>query len=357
MKVYYYHTRPIEQALEEWRQHRHPGHILYGLPLLEQNGVACVLHRYREFRHRWMLSLYTLWQVLRCREPYDVLYGTSFRGLELVILLRALHLYRKPVAVWHHTAVTRSPSRWREAFSRLFYRGIDRMFFFSRKLLNDSVASGKAPAEKLRVIHWGADLAFYDRILADTAGQPRRGFISTGKENRDAATLLKAFAATGEQLDVYTTKRFGTLDYEAIVRACPVSSGTQVHFTGGIQPYELALRVARSRCVAICCLDFPYTVGLTTLVEAMALGLPVICSRNPNFEIDVEREGIGLTVDYGDVQGWAGAVKFIAGHPDEAQRMGLRARLLAEQRFNLEAFTKEIAEVFREVVSSSPQKT
>lgn len=31
MKIYYYHTRPIEEALGEWEKHLHPGHILYGL--------------------------------------------------------------------------------------------------------------------------------------------------------------------------------------------------------------------------------------------------------------------------------------------------------------------------------------
>ena len=33
------------------------------------------------------------------------------------------------------------------------------MFLFSKKLIKDSLATGKAPEEKLQLIHWGPDLA------------------------------------------------------------------------------------------------------------------------------------------------------------------------------------------------------
>ena len=49
--------------------------------------------------------LYATKEILCCKEPYEVLYGTSFRGLELIILLRALGFYRKPIVIWHHTAL------------------------------------------------------------------------------------------------------------------------------------------------------------------------------------------------------------------------------------------------------------
>ena len=125
------------------------------------------------------------------------------------------------------------------------------------------------------------------------------------------------------------------------------------HYTDGVIPYELGKLVARKSCIVICCLDFPYTVGLTTLVEAFALGIPVICSRNPNFEIDIDKEGIGITVEYNDVQGWIDAIRYIADHPEEARRMGENARKLAEERFNLEIFSREIAESLLEISNIS----
>ena len=63
--------------------------------------------------------------------------------------------------------------------------------------------------------------------------------------------------------------------------------------------------------------------------------------------MDIEGEGIGITVDYEDVQGWKDAVSYLSAHPDEAKRMGAKARQLAEQVYNMEIFAKEIAMVIK----------
>lgn len=119
-------------------------------------------------------------------------------------------------------------------------------------------------------------------------------------------------------------------------------------------PYELAKKVARKKAIVICCLDFPYTVGLTTLVEAYALGIPVVCSRNPNFEIDIDKEGIGIAVEYGDVEGWVKAIRYLSTHPEKAREMGENARKLGEKRFNLEIFSKEIAQRLLHISTKTP---
>ena len=83
LKIYFYHTRLTRESYEEWKDFRFPGHILYGLPLLEKHGIQSVMHRYKPYANRWKLMLYTTKEILFCKEKYEVLYGTSFRGLEL----------------------------------------------------------------------------------------------------------------------------------------------------------------------------------------------------------------------------------------------------------------------------------
>ena len=293
LTIYFYHTRLTRESYEEWKDYKFPGHILYGLPLLEKYGIRSVMHKYKAFPGRLRLMLYATKEILCCKEPYEVLYGTSFRGLELIILLRALGFYRKPIVIWHHTALKTSSGKIREHISRFFYKGIDHMFLFSKKLIKDSLATGKAPEEKLQLIHWGPDLAFYDHILQVMPDRKPEGFISTGKENRDVNTMLQAFCATEQQLDLYIAPTNGSVNYQQIIESFCLPDSVQVHYTDGVIPYLLAQKVARKSCVVICCMDFPYTVGLTTLVEAFALGIPVICSRNPNFEMDIDKEEIG----------------------------------------------------------------
>ena len=127
-------------------------------------------------------------------------------------------------------------------------------------------------------------------------------FQVTGKENRDVDTMLQAFCATDQQLDLYIAPTNGSVNYQQIIESFCLPDSVRVHYTDGVIPYLLAQKVARKSCVVICCMDFPYTIGLTTLVEAFALGIPVICSRNPNFEMDIDKEEIGITVAYDDVE-------------------------------------------------------
>lgn len=350
MKIYYYHTRPILPALEEWKHFRHPGHILYGLTHFERNGIVPVIHRYKAFASRWRLMLYNLVTILRCRETYDVLYATSYRGIELLIFLRALGLYRHPIALWHHQAVPASRGFLKSRLSRLFYKGIDCMFFFSQRLIDDSLRTGKVDASRLHLIHWGADLDFYDHILRQNQGRKTYDFISTGKENRDFRTLLDAFRNTGLPLEVFTTRSHGDNHYDTILNQYAGSPNIHVHITGGIIPYALALDVAASRAVVISCLNFPYTVGLTTLVEAMALSLPVISTRNPWYGIDIEGNDAGLLVGYDDVKGWEQAARYIAENPERAQQMGRNGRRLAETTYNLEHFTAELSVELKKLV-------
>ena len=52
MKMYYYHTRPIQEALDEWKNHLHPGHILYGLTHFSKHGIHPVSYTHLDVYKR-----------------------------------------------------------------------------------------------------------------------------------------------------------------------------------------------------------------------------------------------------------------------------------------------------------------
>lgn len=373
MKVYFYHTQNIQYCLRRMRDGEFPSHFLYGACHLADNGIDVVWHRSPgKEMSRLKTAIYTAWRILTCREKFDAVYATHYKGLELIVVLRALRLFRKPIVVWHHQPIITPKSRLREWGGRLFYRGFDRLVFFSKKLVDDSMRARKVPPEKLVVGHWGADLDFYDRILSgrvvhdETNGGDKQGenagngskpepqftFIATGKEQRDQHTLIEAFNRSGLPLRLYIginpdpTVPNPNLD---AVNSLRPAANIEVCKICGLLPYEIALDVARADCVAICCKPTRYTAGLTTVVEALALGLPMVCSRNPQIPVDFDRDGCGLAVDYGDVDGWCQAASYLASHPDEARGMGARGRQLAERRFNDRQCAREIADVLRGV--------
>ena len=356
MKVYFYHTQNIQYCLSRMQQGEFPSHFLYGACHLSSSGIDVVYHRSpSKEMSRLKTALYTAWQVLTCREHIDAVYATHYKGLELLILLRAIGIFRKPIVVWHHQPIVTPKSKLREWGGLLFYRGMDRLIFFSQKLVDDSLHSPKANRKRMVVGHWGADLDFYDRIR-NKEKEAGFVFIATGKEQRDQHTLIEAFNRTGLPLKLYIginpdpTVPNPNLD---AVRSYKPAANIDVREICGLLPYEIALDVAKAQCVAICCKHTRYTAGLTTVVEALALGLPMVCSRNPQIPIDFDREGCGISVEYGDVEGWQRATSYLASHPDEARRMGERGRQIAEERFNDRQCASEVAAVLKEAAAQN----
>ena len=348
MRIYFYHTEDTQYIYGEWEKGKFPGHFLYGATHLREHGIDMIMHKHRDFKSRLSSALYVLGQILKNYGDIDAVYATHYKFLELVIFLRALGLFRKPIVIWHHQPIITPRRKWREWLGRLFYRGIDDMFFFSQKLYDDSLKSAKARRDRMHVGHWGADLDFYDRIMAECQTESHEGFISTGRERRDMRTLVSAFNEAGAPLDIYLNKSNCGIDYERMFKEMKVNDNVRVHFMSGYQQANLSTTVSRSACVVICCMETKYTVGLTTVVEALALGLPVICSRNPQIPVDFDKEGCGISVPYYDKDGWVKAVEYIARHPEEARRMGERGRKLAEKVYNDKACAAEVAQVIKD---------
>ena len=217
------------------------------------------------------------------------------------------------------------------------------MFFFSRKLIDDSVKAHKADPSKFHLGHWGADLEMYDRVTAEKC--VRHGFVSTGKEKRDMATLVRAFNQTGAPLNIYLNTKNGNFSYKKLFETLELKDNIHVEFPDKLMPYELSKEVNKAQCVVICCKETSYTVGLTTVVEALAMGLPMICSHNPQIPVDIDGEQCGITVPYGDVEAWQKAITYMQEHPDEAAAMGRRGRRLAETTYNDTICAAEVAQV------------
>lgn len=355
MRVYFYHTQDIQSILKAISEHKFSPHFLYGATRLKDNGIDVVYHKSDIHLSRWLSMLRSMWLILTSKEHFDAIYATHYKGLELIVLLRALHLYRRPIIVWHHQPVITPKSKWREWLGRLFYRGFDRMIFFSDKLVADSLRSPKARPDRVVLGHWGADIDFYDRLISKEATNAFT-FISTGKELRDMPTLVNAFNRAGAPLDIFVGRNMGGVNYEQVFAGLQFQPNVNLHDTQRLGYYELSVKVSRASCVVICCKESKYTVGLTTLVEALALGKPIICSRNPQFPIDVQQQGCGISVPYYDVEGWTKAINYMSTHPEEAREMGRRGRHLAETLYNDRLCAAQVAQVIKDAVDEQKHR-
>jgi len=93
--------------------------------------------------------------------------------------------------------------------------------------------------------------------------------------------------------------------------------------------------------------------GLTTILEAMAMGKPVICSRTEG-QIDVIQDGVtGIFVPLNDPIKMRQAISELWNDPERCEKMGIEARKYIEENHSLEQFAGHIKKEIVDVVSTS----
>ena len=195
------------------------------------------------------------------------------------------------------------------------------------------------PAERVYLIRHYVDQVFYS---------PRAGDLNmicgVGAEMRDYATLMEAIRGTGIRCHIATDHVRIPGRYRILAdRRVPIddigSCEDSLVTTGRKTLPELRNLYASSRFVVVPLLHSDTDNGVTVILEAMAMGKPVICSRTRG-QVDVVQEGVtGLYVPVGDAKAMRAAILSLWNEPQRALEMGQNARAYIEKYHTLEKFT------------------
>ncbi len=351
MKVLILSNQELSDIHAKWKAEGEQARAehLWGATTLHQYGIEVDILPYQGFKFLKLISKINLFgdldqqfRVLRAASQYDAIYSAHHLTTPLLALLRKLRILKTPVVVIAYQSFP--PSLLSRLFTALCVDGNDRIICLNQQLKEDLAQDFGISAQKLSVAEWGVDLPFYEAIsLPESSPEPPL-ILSTGKTYRDYATLLKSIEILNCQLKICC------FDIENVKSG--LSMPANAHFYEGILPWRAVLQEYRKAyAVAIPLGDYPHkpnnAVGLTVLLEAIAMGRPVIMTRNnlSRYVMDIEAAGIGLWVDTSDVKGWTEALSYLLNHRAQADQMGKRARKLAEQDLNLEVFSSKIAKI------------
>jgi Glycosyl transferases group 1 len=195
------------------------------------------------------------------------------------------------------------------------------------------------PAERVYLIRHYVDQVFYSPRPIE-----QDMICAVGAEMRDFATFKEAISATGIRCHIASDhvripSRFRLLN-DRRVPISQIGARCDSNMTEGRLPLtELRNLYARSRFVVVPLLPSDTDNGVTVILEAMAMGKAVICSRTRG-QVDVIQEGItGLYVPIGDVAALRAAIVSLWNEPLRAQQMGQSARAYVEKHHTLEKFT------------------
>jgi glycosyltransferase involved in cell wall biosynthesis len=207
------------------------------------------------------------------------------------------------------------------------------------------------PPEKIKFIPYYVDQKFFRPM-----GQESDMICSVGVEMRDYPTFIEAMRGVEIRCHIAAGMARGMLfdTVKAIYREPSLPPNITV---GSLPPKDLRALYARSRFVVVPLLPTESDNGLTTILEAMAMGKAVICSRTKG-QIDVIIEGkTGIFVPQGDPLALREAIKYLWEHPEVADQMGREGRRRIEEKFTWDQFVNNIRDAAVETVNKKIKTT
>jgi glycosyltransferase involved in cell wall biosynthesis len=307
------------------------------------------------------------WAAFQRRKNYATIFTDSEgTGVPLALLLRGTPPGKPRHVCLSHYLSTRSK---RALFSLSAGRRIDTLIVHSTAQLRVATETLGMPDSNVALLPYFADERFWNPALVTLVtpvAQDRPMICSVGLEFRDYTTLISAV----RDLDVDV--RIGAASHWARHNAFGASADLPANVTVGAYNYQrLRDLYASARFVVVPLRDVDNQAGITTILEAMAMGKAVIVTRTRG-QTDVIRDWrsggaapppgflaapelastlgalpTGWYVQPNDPADLRDAISYLLAHPAVTEEMGRNARRVVEGYFGLDAFVARFAALLR----------
>jgi glycosyltransferase involved in cell wall biosynthesis len=352
-----YEGETYQNRISSFKNGLYPPHLLYGIKSLDDLGYSIVYPSRNYVLPKKIKSLRFISDliinaihIIRASKKFDLIYTPYRTGLEFLIILRAIGIFKKKIICWEHLTITKQ-SGLKLLYQKLHYKGIDRLIFFCKKNLNDSLSSGIIKKEKITTVVWGPDLNTYDLVInrQEKKDNNRIVFISTGVDSRDHETLVKAFEQTDAKLILYVHnellfKKYNGRAPNIEVRLLPKKLNSSA---------EITIETIKAD-VSVACVKSTRSTpnGLTSAIEAMALSMPIIITENPHIDIDFVNEKIGKVIKREDITSLINAISSFDKNPTLVKEYGDNAKNYARNNCNAEIMAKQLDALFKDCLNS-----
>lgn len=270
------------------------------------------------------------------RDKYDVIFTNGENvSIPLAALLRTVRRRPRHVFIGHRL----SPAK-KKPFLRKLHRQMDAIFVYAETQRLYAVHDLGIPERKLHLIPFHADHRFYQPVEQPPLARPM--ICSAGLEWRDYPTMLAAVEGMALDVRLAAASPWSKHKNETEKRELPPNVTAKRYNYA-----ELRDLYAAAHFVVVPLYDNDFQAGVTTMLEAMAMGKAVIVTRTEG-QRDVIQDGVnGVYVPPADPVALRAAIQRLLDHPEEAARIGANARHTIEQHMSLESWIERIARVLR----------
>lgn len=279
------------------------------------------------------------WMGFRRRGQYGAIFTNGENvGIPLALLLKGARRRPSHVTIGHRL----SAGKKRLFFTRLkAHRQMDAVFVYARTQRDFAVDQLGVEEKRVRLIAFHADAQFY-RERGDLPG-PTDQICAAGLEWRDYPTLIEAVSTMPDlAVKLAAASPWSKHADETSRRTLPANVVARRYDYA-----ELRALYAESLFVVVPLYENDFQAGVTTMLEAMAMGKAVVATRTTG-QTDVITDGEnGLYVAPGDVAGWRAAITRLRSDAPLRERLGRNARRWVEENATLTRWVQEIADALR----------
>jgi glycosyltransferase involved in cell wall biosynthesis len=220
---------------------------------------------------------------------------------------------------------------------------ISRILLWSSVQRDFAVKELGIPPERITFIRKFADQQFWRPMDV-----PTDTICAAGMEMRDYPTMIRALQGLDIPCHIAVGLTRGRL-FDTVSAIYDMGELPTTISVGRKSSKELRDLYARSRFVVIPLRASDTDNGLTCMLEAMAMGKAVICSRTKG-QVDVMEDGVtGIFVPQGDPAALREAILRLWNDPALAEEMGRRGREHIERYHSIEQFVDSVRTVVEEV--------
>lgn len=346
----------VERGVQNIIEHSKPGEFIHGIVCVEKKGLLGA--RLSASVPVWVCSA-----------------GKRTSKLRVIVrLARRIHEFKPDVVhvrnsrAWLYTGLawhlTGCPGRLvfsahgldgaepfslsRVALMRWLAKRTSYLLSVSRETANAFSCATGIPSERFAIIHSGVDVDRFRPLqrCGDASSSARTyEIICVGRlsDLKGHDILLKAFARLkgARQIRLHIVGD-GPHKAELLKLAQTLGISEVVHFADEVEDVASSLQEADVFALASMSEGRP-----TSIMEAMAAGLPVVATRVGAVESLVNHGATGFLVEPGDVDGFAQALKKMIQDAPLRRKLGATAREVAVSQFNVEGMAKEYARIYR----------
>lgn len=275
------------------------------------------------------------WACFLSRRSHQVIVTDGEQiGLPLALLLRFFSRRRpRHLMIVHLMSVSKKAVLWR-AFG--LHRCVDILFVYAEAQQRFLIDELRVPKERVVLTPFMVDTNFFapDKVTART----RRMICSAGQEYRDYLTLCKAVDGLDVEVVIAAGSRWSKRP--DLIRNYDVPSNVSICT---LDSADLRQLYADSLFVVMPLFDVDFQAGVTTILEAMAMGKAVVCSATRG-QTDVIVDGEnGRYVPPSDPSSLRAVIQELLDKPSTLASFGATARADAERSFSVERYATDLA--------------